>query len=64
MQVREAGGSEVRENVHVSAAEQQELPDSKGTANFIMKFDKGSKSTASVGHGRILVIMGVFSLPT
>jgi hypothetical protein len=28
--------------------EQHELPGSKGTANFILKFDKGSKTTASV----------------
>jgi len=35
----------------VSAAEQHELPGSKGTANFMLKFDKGSKSTASVGVG-------------
>ncbi|KAF5827838.1 hypothetical protein DUNSADRAFT_18628 [Dunaliella salina] len=48
MQVQEAGGTEVRKGVHVSALEQHELPGSKGTANFILKFDKGSKSTASI----------------
>jgi len=40
--------------VHVSPHEQHELPNSKGTANFILKFDKGSKFTASVSDARLV----------
>ncbi len=40
LQVQEGGGSEVRERVHISPHEQLELAGSKGTANFVMKFDK------------------------
>uniref|UniRef100_A0A7S0WN99 Uncharacterized protein n=1 Tax=Chlamydomonas leiostraca TaxID=1034604 RepID=A0A7S0WN99_9CHLO len=48
MDVREAGGSEVRAGVVVSGEEEQEVAGGRGTAHFVMKFCKESKSQASI----------------
>jgi hypothetical protein len=40
LKLRESGGAEVKDNVHVSAAEEHEVPGGKGTANLVMKFAK------------------------
>ena len=46
--VQESGGSETRNNVLVDDSEDHELPGSKGTAHFAMKFDKGSKHMSTM----------------
>jgi hypothetical protein len=46
--VKESAGSETRDGVYVSGADAHELSGSKGTANLVMKFAKGSKHEASV----------------
>lgn len=48
LDVREGGGTEVRKAVEVSSAQQHELAGSKGTAHFVMKFDKSSRSEACI----------------
>ena len=48
LDVRESGGSETRTNVVVDDAVDHELPGSKGTAHFAMKFDKGSKHMSTM----------------
>ncbi len=44
-QVQESGSAEVRKGIHVLPSEQMELAGSKGTANFVMKFDKVQYNT-------------------
>mmetsp|Transcript_16612 Transcript_16612/g.28513 ORF Transcript_16612/g.28513 Transcript_16612/m.28513 type:complete len:170 (+) Transcript_16612:84-593(+) len=46
--VQEGGGSEVRKNIHVSPLEEHELSGSKGSAHYVMKFDKGSRREATI----------------
>jgi hypothetical protein len=53
--VKEAAGAEQRD-VFVSATETHDLSGSKGTANFVMKFDKGSKHEAYLN---VLELKGV-----
>ena len=48
LDVQESGGSETRTNVVVDDAVDHELPGSKGTAHFAMKFDKGSKHMSTM----------------
>lgn len=47
-QVKDSQGEEVRERVYVTAAEEHDIPNSKGTANFIMKWAKDSKHVATL----------------
>eukprot|EP00879_Flechtneria_rotunda_P010158 GHRR01010619.1.p1 GENE.GHRR01010619.1~~GHRR01010619.1.p1 ORF type:complete len:164 (+),score=32.79 GHRR01010619.1:95-586(+) len=46
--VKESAGSETRDRVYVTAAEEHDLAGSKGTANFIMKFAKDSRHECSI----------------
>ena len=45
--VKESAGEESRERVTLSAAEEHELPGSRGVAHLVVKFDKGSKHAAN-----------------
>ncbi|GBF90293.1 hypothetical protein Rsub_02399 [Raphidocelis subcapitata] len=54
--VRESAGSEERAGVYVTAADTHDLAGSKGSANFVMKFDKASKHEAYLN---VLEIKGV-----
>ncbi|KIZ05665.1 hypothetical protein MNEG_2291 [Monoraphidium neglectum] len=54
--VKESAGSEQRDGVYVTANDTHELSGSKGTANFVMKFDKASKHEAYLN---VLEIKGV-----
>ncbi|KAK9812865.1 hypothetical protein WJX72_004876 [[Myrmecia] bisecta] len=44
--VQESAGAEVREGVTVTAANEEEIPNSRGTANFCMKWSRDSKHAA------------------
>ena len=55
-QVKESAGDEVKEGVYVCSTEQHDLSGSKGTANLVLKFAKGSKKEASVN---VQLIKGV-----
>jgi len=48
LDLRESGGAETREKVYVDGSEEHELPGSRGTAHFAMKWSKDSKHMASV----------------
>ncbi|EFJ43749.1 hypothetical protein VOLCADRAFT_109954 [Volvox carteri f. nagariensis] len=48
LDVKESAGSEEKKGVYVTSTEQHELSGSKGTANLVMKFAKGSKKEASI----------------
>ncbi|GIL76787.1 hypothetical protein Vretimale_8731 [Volvox reticuliferus] len=48
LDVKESAGSEEKKGVYVTSTEEHELSGSKGTANLVMKFAKGSKKEASV----------------
>jgi hypothetical protein len=48
LNLQESSGTETRENVVVDDSEELELPGSKGTAHFAMKFDKGSKHMSTM----------------
>lgn len=54
--VQESAGSERRDGVYVTATDSHELAGSKGTANFVMKFDKASKHEAYIN---VLEVKGV-----
>lgn len=41
--VKESAGTEVRQGVYISPAEEHELSGGKGTANFVLKFSRDSK---------------------
>ena len=56
LDVQESAGSERREGVYVTANEKHELSGSKGEANFVIKFDKGSKHEAYLN---VVAIKGV-----
>lgn len=56
LDVKESAGSEQRDGVYVTAAETHDLSGSKGNANFVMKFAKGSKNEASLN---VLEVKGV-----
>ena len=45
--VKESAGDEARERVTLSAAEEHELPGSRGVAHLVVRFDKGSKHAAN-----------------
>ncbi|KFG62611.1 hypothetical protein TGRUB_430580, partial [Toxoplasma gondii RUB] len=45
--VKQAAGEEVRERVTVSESETQDIPNSRGTANFVVRWD-GSKQAATL----------------
>jgi hypothetical protein len=46
LDVQESAGAERRNGVYVTAADTHDLSGSKGTANFVLKFDKASKHEA------------------
>eukprot|EP00198_Chlamydomonas_reinhardtii_P005159 XP_001694495.1 predicted protein [Chlamydomonas reinhardtii] len=56
LDVKESAGSEEKKGVYVTSTEEHELNGSKGTANLVMKFAKGSKKESSVN---VLEIKGV-----
>ena len=45
--VKESAGEERRERVTLSAAEELELPGSRGVAHLVVRFDRGSKHAAN-----------------
>nr|PUA90099.1 DUF866 domain-containing protein [Toxoplasma gondii TgCATBr9] len=47
LDVKQAAGEEVRERVTVSESETQDIPNSRGTANFVVRWD-GSKQAATL----------------
>lgn len=46
MQVKESSGAETRENVQVTAAEVHDIPNSRGQANFLLKWSKDARHAA------------------
>ncbi|KAG2483004.1 hypothetical protein HYH03_018085 [Edaphochlamys debaryana] len=56
LDVKEGAGSEEKKGVYVTSLEEHELTGSKGTANLVMKFAKGSKKEASVN---VMEVKGV-----
>ena len=55
--VKESAGEESRERVTLSAAEEHELPGSRGVAHLVVKFDKGAKHAANASV--VMPIKGV-----
>nr|CEL68361.1 TPA: C1orf123, related [Neospora caninum Liverpool] len=47
LDVKQPAGEDVRERVTVSESETQEIPNSRGTANFLVRWD-GSKQTSTL----------------
>ena len=45
-QVKESAGTASREDVRVSATEEADIPGSRGTANFVIKWERDSRHAA------------------
>ena len=48
LQVKESSGDERRDRVRVSAADSFDIPGSRGTANFLIKFYKDARHPATL----------------
>ena len=56
LQIKEGSGDETRKNVRVTAADTFDIPGSRGTANFILKWFKDAKHAATLN---VMTIKGV-----